>query len=80
MEFTYRVVEENRYSFELGHYTTYGILVTCENGGETKERLVSDVSTDQAALQKLVDLCNEGQLDICHLDDVIEDFLNELHA
>lgn len=35
------------------------------------------VTADRAAMETLVGLCNEYQLDSCHLEDILEDFLTD---
>lgn len=35
------------------------------------------VTSDRAAMEALVGLCNENNLEICHLGDVLEDFLTD---
>ena len=35
------------------------------------------VTADRAAMEALVGLCNENNLEICHLGDVLEDFLTD---
>lgn len=55
-------------------YTTYGISAVNQNG----EVVVShpDVSTDKVFMIRLVERCNNGQLDALHLRDVIIDSLD----
>ena len=57
---------------DIGRYISYGIDVV-EN--EAVLRSVKDITTDEARLSGLVDLCNKLQLSPVQLDDVIEDFL-----
>ena len=35
------------------------------------------VTADRAAMETLVGLCNEYNLEICHLGDILEDFLTD---
>ena len=58
---------------EQGKLQSYGIKATSPDG---TERTVVDVCTSKEAIDSLVDLCNREQLALCHLDDVIEDFLS----
>lgn len=53
-------------------YIAYGIKCTENN------YLVSDISTNGNKIDKFVKTLNTQQLDPIHLDDVIEDFLDEL--
>jgi len=39
-----------------------------------------DVTTEKACLEHLVELCNREKLSLCHLDDVIEDFLGTIYG
>jgi hypothetical protein len=38
----------------------------------------SDLTTEKDELESLVDRMNQGQLQLVHVEDVIEDFLAEL--
>ena len=51
---------------------TYGIAVV-----ENKKiiRKIKDVSTDRKAIMRFVKNLNTSQIELVHLDDVIEDFL-----
>lgn len=57
---------------DLGQIETYGIKATSPDG---TARTVPDVSTEREAVEALVARCNQGCLALCHLQDVIEDFL-----
>ena len=35
------------------------------------------VTADRAAMEKLVGLCNEYELESCHLKDILDDFLTD---
>ena len=37
-------------------------------------RVIEDLSTDYGATQKLIDILNEENPDIVHIDDIVEDF------
>lgn len=70
---TYYVQEENLYHTEIGFYTSFGILAL------QNDKLighVSDVFEDREKADTFVKLCNESQLDIIHLYDVIDDALS----
>ena len=54
-------------------YTSYGI--GCEFEGNLLLE-IKDLSTNKTRVEKLVLLCNDLQLDPIHIDDVVEDFLN----
>ena len=55
---------------------TFGIALFTRNGNRSKLiKAIPDLSTDRMAVEKLVGLCNDLQLDPIHLDDVVEDFL-----
>ena len=40
-----------------------------------KDKAIYDVSTSKQKIERLVALCNEGKLEPCHINDVIDDFL-----
>ena len=60
-------------SYEDKTVQTYGIKATDTSG---TVRTVEDISTNKSAVEALVTLCNREGLALCHLDDVIEDFLS----
>lgn len=68
----YKIRQDQLKDEDIGRYISYGIDVV-EN--EAVLRSVKDITTDEARLSGLVDLCNKLQLSPVHLDDVIEDFL-----
>lgn len=70
---TYSVFSEETISSEHGKYIAYGIAVSDEQGRLL--RAVHDITCDRSALESLATLCNQLSLSLCHLDDVIEDFL-----
>ena len=57
---------------------TYGIACV-ETKSEKSEvvKIIPDVTTEQEVAQRIVDLCNENDLSVEHLCDVIEDVINE---
>ena len=68
----YKIRQDQLKDEDIGRYISYGIDVV-EN--EAVLRSVKDITTDEARLSGLVDLCNKLQLSPVQLDDVIEDFL-----
>ena len=55
--------------------TCYGIAaVTINDGIEIILQSFVDLSPDRGAVEELVRLCNELELSLCHLPDVVEDF------
>lgn len=55
----------------------YGISVC----SETKEiKTISDISDDKVAVEKLIRDFNNYELDICHLEQAVEDFLCDLET
>lgn len=71
-KYLYKVKSEMIRTEEGGEYLSYGISVSL---GDTEIITVSDVTTDSSALEGLAELCNEEELDVIHLEDVIQDFL-----
>lgn len=53
-------------------YIGYGIRVYTSTGYFD----IDDLSKDEAAVEELVNYCNDGGLSLIHLEDVIEDFLS----
>lgn len=56
------------------YYTTFGLQVLVD--GHELFRL-NDVTMDMALMVRMSHLCNEGNLEPCHLYEVIENFLGE---
>ena len=74
---TYSVSEE-RYTFGDEMRTSYGIVAYSnadQDGSKTIVASVRDVTSDKAGLSQLVNDCNNLELSIVHLNDVVEDFL-----
>jgi hypothetical protein len=56
--------------------TAFGIAAVEEYDGITTIlESISDVSSDIDAIERLVEVCNNLQLDPIHLQDVVSDFL-----
>lgn len=69
----YTVFAEVIDSSLLGHYCGYGISVIDEQGSCLCT--VHDITCEKERLEGLVNHCNCLHLSLCHLYDVIEDFL-----
>ncbi|MEE1220092.1 MAG: DUF6514 family protein [Ruminococcus sp.] len=54
--------------------TLYGINVL-QNGLIVKS--INCITHSKTDMQKLCDMCNKLKLEICHLDDIIEDYLTD---
>lgn len=61
------------FSEKFADRIAYGISVT-DAWGKTLQT-VHDITCDRDSLEGLVNLCNRLGLALCHLEDVIEDFL-----
>ncbi len=72
--FTYQTQEEKIYHPLTGSYTAYGILVVCQS---KLIEYVSNVFLNRAEAEDFVGLCNELELDVIHLHDVIEDTIRQ---
>ena len=71
--FHYSVFEEESFSEDLGHYTSFGIEVTDSNKRVILS--VADVSTEKDVVSNICLLCNKAKLSPIHLLDVLEDSL-----
>lgn len=40
-------------------------------------RSVGKITENRSDIEKLADLCNELKIELCHLDDIIEDYLTD---
>lgn len=65
------------FSQDIGTYTSFGINAISENGDIVAT--VSDISSDEAFVKGLADLCMKMELSPIHLYDVVEDKLAEMH-
>lgn len=60
---------------KLERRTCYGIAaVTVDNGCEVILQSYVDLSSDRRAVEALVRCCNELDLSLCHLREVLDDF------
>ena len=74
---TYGLTEES-YSIGSTSRISYGIAVYADadiDGTATVIASVHDITSDRERLSALVDACNRLELSLCHLSDVVEDFL-----
>lgn len=69
----YSITVTELYDNELKKLAIYGIEYS--NGERTL--VIEDITTDYGRLKRLIDLCNELELEVSQLNDVIEDFLSE---
>lgn len=79
---TYGIIEE-KFVLQGRERISYGIAAYSdakENGTAAIVATVSDISLDYIQLEKLIDLCNQLELDPIHLKDVMEDFLANLYT
>lgn len=74
MDYHYYVFSEEIFNEEIGHYVSYGIGVA-DDKNQFDIKKISDVSTNKDAILRLVFLCNELELSIIQLNDVVEDFI-----
>ena len=72
---TYELVEENHNDNVLGYYTSFGIKAI-ETLSDLPLVYVEDVFTDIETAQEYISLFNEEQLDLIHLEEIIEYILH----
>jgi len=73
------IIIQQEYGEEALRKTDYGIAaVTEEDGCVVVLQSFTAVTSDKPRIRKLVHLCNELELDIIHLEEVIDDFLTGL--
>lgn len=70
MKYKYKCVEQHLYHEDIGHYTSYGIVL---EGDETVR--VDDVNCDKDFVTTLVFLLNHHQAHPVHLADIVEDYI-----
>ena len=74
---TYGVSKEI-YSYNGITREAYGLVVFADaeiDGTATIVASANDLSCDEILLQNLADKCNEGNLELVHFNDIVEDFL-----
>lgn len=78
MDYRYILVTST-YSGGTTHRTSYGIaLVSDYDDVMSILQTISDLSSDKASIERLVDDCNTLGLDPVHLPDIADDFLADL--
>ena len=55
-------------------FNTFGISALC---GKKLIKSVSGISESFREMTELVEMCNELELELCQLDDIIEDYLTD---
>lgn len=68
------------YEWKKDCRTSYGIVAYSdidEDGVATIVASIRDISSDRKTVEELVQKCNLLNLSLCHLRDVVEDFLAE---
>lgn len=53
---------------------TYGIDSILDNH---IVKSIPDITEDENEINKIVALCNELELELCHIDDIVEDYLTD---
>lgn len=70
------IVVQSTYKNGSAKRTAFGIAAVEEYDGITTIlESISDISSDIRSVKRLVELCNNLQLDRIHLQDVVTDFL-----
>lgn len=75
--YQYQSIKEEFVSIENKKYTTYGILVACEDNSTSavENNYIADVFTDYDKAKDFTKLCTAAQLEPIHLLDVLDDIL-----
>jgi len=79
MNITYGLVEEH-YAWNGHLRISYGIAIFADadaDGTVTVISAVHDITSDRSRLENLIQRCNDLDLSPIHLEDVIEDFLED---
>lgn len=78
MNYSY-YLKENKISDELGEkHTVYGIEAISKTGDVLQS--FADIFFDRKKAERLVTLCNDGELSLLHFADAVEDALIEQNA
>jgi len=74
----YYIMLQQKYGEGALRKTEYGIAAVTESDDcMIVLRLFTALTTDKSRIQKLVNLCNQLNLDLIHIEEVIEDFLTD---
>lgn len=76
-DITYGITEE-KYSIGDVSRISYGIAAYANadvDGTASIVAWVHDITSDKQKLSELVDVCNKLEVSVCHLLEVVEDFL-----
>ncbi len=74
---TYGIVKEEHICGKTSRIS-YGVAAYADvesNGTATVVAQINDVSLDKKSVTELVERCNRSNLSLCHLNDVVEDFI-----
>ena len=78
MRYVYEVNKEKNSHIDIGTYNSYGINVYVHVNDRNMFLMnVPDLFLDEQKALEFADLCNEQQLELVHLSDVIEDILSD---
>ena len=72
----YKLIEEEFENDLLGHYTSFGINAI-DTGTNRSSVCISDVFLDKSNAEKYIFLFNEEQLEIVHLEAIIDNILHK---
>ena len=75
----YRLRKDDMFQKDIGSYSSYGIDAV-DDSSDDPICSIWDISFDKEALERLVFHCNKLQLDVLHLEDVVEDFLAQYYT
>lgn len=56
----------------LGIYDSYGLIIEEDN---VEIRVIPDLTCDFNSITELAELCTKEQVELVHIDDIIENFL-----
>ena len=73
---TYGVIVEE-YTLNGKTRVAYGVAAYANEDMMCVVASAHNLSCERCQLETLVDKCNRGNLSICHLPDIIDDFLKE---
>ena len=54
--------------------TEYGIIAVCDSG---EELLIDSIAEDKSAVESLCVILNELEVELCHFENVVEDYLTD---
>ena len=70
----YRIIQEEK-NMEGRRYIVWGMEAYEGDNPSRPVKRIGDISTSRERVEELVQACNDGELSLFHMEDVVEDWL-----